>query len=74
MVLKSLGRLEGHALSVLFMAFILVMFWHAIWGLADNLENYLERTYGLKKVFFDSLTILIVVLIIGMYPEILEKL
>ena len=56
------------------MAFILVMFWHAIWGLADNLENYLERTYGLKKVFFDSLTILIVVLIIGMYPEILEKL
>ena len=74
MVLKSLGRLEEHALFVLFMAFILIMLWHGIWGLADNLENYLERTYGFKKVFFNSLTILIVVLIIGMYPEILDKL
>ena len=74
MSLKFLGRLEEHAFFILFMAFILIMLWHGIWGLADNLEHYLHTRYGLKKTHFNIITVFIVVLIIGLYPQILDKL
>lgn len=56
------------------MAFILIMLWHGIWGLADSLEHYLQARYGLKKTHFNIITVCIVVLIIGIFPQILEKL
>jgi len=56
------------------MAFILIMLWHAIWGVADYVEEYLQEQYRIKKVNINLITMLIVVLIIGIYPEILEKL
>jgi succinate dehydrogenase hydrophobic anchor subunit len=71
---KILGRLEEHAFFILFMAFILIMLWHGIWGLADSLEHYLHERYGFKKVYFNVITVFSVVLIIGLYPQILEKL
>ena len=74
MSIKILGRLEEHALFILFMAFILIMLWHGIWGLADNLEHYLQTRYGIKKTHFNIITVFIVVLIIGIYPQILDKL
>jgi succinate dehydrogenase hydrophobic anchor subunit len=74
MVVKSLGQLEEHAYFVLFMAFILVLFWHGVWGLADNLEHYLKDQYGMRKEYFNAATIMLVVLIIGLFPKILEKL
>jgi len=74
MSIKILGRLEEHAFFILFMAFILIMLWHGIWGLADNLEHHLHERYGVKKPYFNVVTIFAVVLIIGMYPQILKKL
>jgi succinate dehydrogenase hydrophobic anchor subunit len=71
---KILGRLEEHAFFILFMAFILIMLWHGIWGLADSLEHFLHERYGFKKVYFNVITVFSVVLIIGLYPQILEKL
>ena len=71
---KFLGKLEEHAFFILFMAFILIMLWHGIWGLADTLEHYLHERYGVKKIYFNGITILCVVLVIGVYPQILEKL
>ena len=56
------------------MAFILVLFWHGVWGLADNVEHYLQNKYGVKKIYFNAATIILVVLIIGLFPKILEKL
>lgn len=56
------------------MAFILIMLWHGIWGLADSLEHFLHERYGFKKVYFNVITVFSVVLIIGLYPQILEKL
>ena len=56
------------------MAFILVLFWHGVWGLADNLEHYLKRQYGLRKEYFNAATIILVILVIGLFPRILEKL
>ena len=74
MSIKFLGRLEQHVFFILFMAFILIMLWHGIWGLADSLEHYLQTRYGLKKTHFNIITVCIVVLIIGIFPQILEKL
>ena len=74
MSIKILGKLEEHAFFILFMAFILIMLWHGIWGLADNLEHYLQERYGFKKLYFNVITIFCVVLIIGLYPKILDKL
>jgi hypothetical protein len=71
---KSLGQLEEHAFSVILIAMILIMLWHATWGIADSFEEYLYRQYGLKKLYFNIGTIIIVVLIIGLNPEILKKL
>ena len=74
MVVKSLGQLEEPAYFVLFMAFILVLFWHGAWGIIDHLEHYLQTYYGLRKEYFNAATIMLVVLIIGLFPQILEKL
>ena len=74
MVVKSLGQLEEHAYFVLFGGLILVLFWHGVWGLTDNLEHYLKDRYGMRKEYFNVATIMLVVLIIGVFPKILEKL
>jgi len=74
MVVKSLGQLEEHAYFILFGSVILVLFWHGIWGLADNLEHYLKDRHGIRKEYFNIATVMLVVLIIGVFPKILEKL
>ena len=71
---KNLGKLEEHAIFVLFMAIILIMLWHGIWGLLDNLQEYLNKRFAFRPMYFNGITILAVILIIGLYPQILEKL
>jgi succinate dehydrogenase hydrophobic anchor subunit len=73
MVSKSLGQLEEHAFFVLFMAFIIVLFWHGVWGLADNTESYVVKRLGFKKEIFNVVTIMAVIFIVGLYPQILGK-
>lgn len=73
MVSKSLGQLEEHAFVVLFMAFIIVLFWHGVWGLADNAESFAVKRLGVKKEIFNAVTIMAVVFIVGLYPQILGK-
>jgi succinate dehydrogenase hydrophobic anchor subunit len=70
---KSLGQLEEHAAFILFMAFILTLLWHGIWGVADNIQEYIHNRFGIKPWQFNAATILLAVLIIGVYPQILEK-
>lgn len=50
------------------------MIWHGLWGVIDKLEHYLYTRYGLKKLYFNLITISAVILIIGVFPKILEKL
>jgi hypothetical protein len=71
---KSLGKLEEDAFSVLLIAIIVIMMWRATWGITDSIEEYLYTQYGLKKLYFNVGTIIVVVLIIGLNPEILKKL
>ena len=71
---KSLGKLEEDAFSVLLIAIIVIMMWRATWGITDSIEEYLYTQYGLKKLYFNIGTIMLVILIIGLNPEILKKL
>lgn len=73
MVSKSLGQLEEHAFFVMFMAFTIVLFWHGVWGLVDNVESYVVKTLGVKKEVFNAATIMTVVFIVGIFPQILSK-
>ena len=73
----SLGRitkLEEHAFFVLFIGILLIMFWHAIWELLNEVTEYLHTKRGLKKWQIYMLSLLIVLLMIGIFPQILEKL
>ena len=69
-----LGKLEEDAFSVLLIAIIVIMMWRATWGITDSIEEYLYTQYGLKKLYFNIGTIMLVILIIGLNPEILKKL
>ena len=71
---KSLGKLEEDAFSVMLIAIIVIMMWRATWGITDSIEEYLYTQYGLKKLYFNIGTIMLVILIIGLNPEILKKL
>jgi len=74
MVTKSLGQLEKHAFFIMFMATILVMFWHGVWGIADMLGEHIEKNHNIRKLHFHIVTIFLVILIIGLFPKILDKL
>jgi succinate dehydrogenase hydrophobic anchor subunit len=73
MVLKSLGQLEQHAFFVLFTAFILVLFWHATWGIVDRVEHYVVDELHVKKLVFNVATLMFVVFLIGLFPRMLLK-
>jgi succinate dehydrogenase hydrophobic anchor subunit len=74
MPLKSLGQLEQRETHIIFMVLIIVLLWHGVWGLVEDLEHYLQTHYGFKKVYFNLLSILLAILVIGIFPMILEKL
>jgi hypothetical protein len=66
-------HLEEHAFFVLFIAFIVVLFWHALWELSNEFVNYLHEKYGVKKSHVYMIYLLIVILLIGIFPQVLEK-
>jgi hypothetical protein len=73
MAIKSLGQLEEHAFYLIFLGTIITLYWHAVWGILDRIEKHLETYHGLPKSYFHILSIILVVLIIGLFPEILQK-
>jgi len=66
-------RLEEHAFFIIFIALILMVFWHAVWELLSELTIYLNQRYGIKKTHIYMISVLIVLLLIGIFPQILEK-
>ena len=71
---KSLSELKEHALYIIFMGVIVVLFWHAVWGFADELQEYFHKKYDVSKLYFYTTLFLMIVLIIGLHPQFLEKL
>ena len=66
-------RLEEHAFFVLFIAFTLVVFWHSCWELLSEMAEYLNKKYHISKVKIYLISLLMVLLLIGIFPQILQK-
>jgi len=69
----STGQLEEHAFFLLFMITVIVVYWHAVWGILDKIESYVLFQTNMTKTEFHVITILFVILIIGIFPKILQK-
>ena len=66
-------RLEEHAVFILFISFILILFWYAVWQLLDEFTEFLNKKYGIRRLSVNTLFLLIVLLFIGIFPQILQK-
>jgi hypothetical protein len=66
-------KMEEHACFILFIAFIIVLFWYAVWELLDEFVEYLNRKYGVKNTHTNIFLLLAVILIIGLFPQVLNK-
>jgi hypothetical protein len=73
MPVKSLGQLRADEIYIIFVVIVIVLLWHGLWSLIEDLGQYLQTQYGLKRVYFNLLSILLALLIIGIFPRILEK-
>ena len=73
---NSLGtniRLEEHAFFIVFISIILVIFWYAVWGFLDEFTEQLNKKYGIRKTTIYFTFLLMVMLLIGIFPQILQK-
>jgi hypothetical protein len=50
-----------------------MIFWHAVWELLGELTEYLHEKYGFKKAYIYIVSLLGVMLLIGIFPQILDK-
>lgn len=71
--LSTTIRLEEHAFFVLFIALILMVFWHSVWQLLDEFTEFMNKKYGIRKLSINIVLLLIVLLLIGIFPQILQK-
>jgi nitrate reductase gamma subunit len=67
-------RLEEHAAFILFITLLLIIFWHAVWELLTEFTEELSKRYGIKKRNIYIVSVLGVVSLIGIFPQILERL
>ena len=77
MMSTSLGaksKVEDNALFIVFMALVLMLFWHAVWELLTEATEYLSVRYGISKRTIYLLSVLAVLLLIGIFPPLLSKL
>jgi hypothetical protein len=71
--LSTTVRMEEHAFFILFIAFVLMACWYAVWGLLDEFTTYLHKRYGIQKRNIYAVFLLVIVLLIGIFPQILKK-
>ena len=71
--LSTTLRMEEHAFFILFIALVLIVWWYAVWGLLDEFTSYLHKKYGIQKRNIYAIFLLLVVLLIGIFPQILKK-
>jgi hypothetical protein len=73
MARQTLGDLEEHTFYILFIGFLVIVFWQAIWGLIEELTAFIERKYGVKKWKTHALLLMGVILLVETHPKLLEK-
>ena len=71
--MASFVALEKHAFFLLFLGFVLILFWIAVWGLVEEwLEEFRMRNGWTKKEVYSAL-LLSVIAIFAMYPRLLQR-
>lgn len=70
---RSLGAMENHAFFIIFLSFIMIVFWHAIWELLTEFTDTVHTRHGIAKWKIYVGSLVLVLLFIGVYPKILDK-
>jgi hypothetical protein len=73
MVRQSLGNMESHPFYILFISFLVIVFWYAVYELVTETVDYIHYKYGIKKWKICSAMIIAVVLLIRFHPTFLER-
>ena len=73
MARETLGELENHTFYILFIGFLVIVFWQAIWGLIDEFTVFIETKYGIKKWKTNTLLLMCVILLVQLHPKLLQK-
>ncbi len=66
-------RVEEHALFILFISIILILFWYSVWYFLDEFTEVLHKKYGIRKFTTNTVFLLIVLLCVGLFPQVLRK-
>ena len=65
--------MENHSFFILFIGVVLIIFWHAVWELLEEFTVYVAYVYNVPKRYVYIIEMTLVVLLIEMFPQILEK-
>jgi len=70
----SIVELEKHAVFIIFLAFVLVIFWASSWHVFDEFVMYVHRRYQITKLNIYLYSLLFVFAFFAIYPKLLERL
>jgi len=73
MIRQSLGNIERYPHYILFITFLVIIFWYAIYELVTEAVEYIHYKYGIKKWKICSMIIVAVILLIEFHPKFLER-
>ena len=66
-------RLEEHAFFILFIAVVIMIFWHSVWELLSDFTSYIEKKYGYKRWKIHATSLLCILILIAVFPQILTR-
>ena len=66
-------NMESHAVYILFIATIGVLWWVCCWGLFESFIDWVEQKYGIKRPKIYGIGLLLILLIVMFHPQILER-
>ena len=72
--IKQFGIMSVKDLHVVQILVIIILFWYGIWSLTDEIIDYIEKTYRIKRWKLYSSIILLMLIIIIIDPYTFEKL
>jgi hypothetical protein len=71
--MPTYAQLECHALFLLLLGFVMILFWVAVWGLTEDVIDEYVKTKGWTRRELYSLLLLGVLAFFTMYPRLLQR-
>lgn len=66
-------NMESHAIYLLFIATVGVLWWVCCWGIFESLADWIEKKFEIPRVKIYGLGLLLIVVIVMFHPQILDK-